>query len=301
VLIMIEEVPEVMIEVDLNYVLVEGTVESLAKLGIKGKQQEDPVTGRACTWITATDLAAIQAVGLTSWDAAEYLFFMLQTVIEPMAPLFLDIDTTRYLVETVEQMVPELVSQTVPATVSWFELTDVLRRLVAEEISIGDMERILKALSQCEPILHDTVLLTERVRHALSRQITEKFIRDKNSLTVFLLDSEIEELINRSIQHISSGSYLDLDPEYTQRILAAVRWYMSSVGVSIDDILLLVTVAEIRLYMRKLVELEFPSLHVLSRQDLETGTPIQIVATIHLDHHSDYETRPTQERHYERA
>lgn len=39
--------------------------------------------------------------------------------------------------------------------------------------------------------------------------------------------------------------------------------------------------------MRKLVELEFPSLHVLSHQDVEPDTPIQIIATIHLDYDAD--------------
>jgi len=57
--------------------------------------------------------------------------------------VFIDLDTTRQLVEDVKYVAPALVAQTVPAIISWFELTDVLRRLVAEEVNIGDMARIL--------------------------------------------------------------------------------------------------------------------------------------------------------------
>ena len=68
-----------------------------------------------------------------------------------MAPSFLDIDVTRRLVDTFEPAAPELVAETVPKAVSWFELTDILQRLVDEEIDIGDMGRILGALSRREP------------------------------------------------------------------------------------------------------------------------------------------------------
>lgn len=216
-------------------------------------------------------------------DAAEHLAFALQAVIRRMASLFLDVDVARRLVDTVARTAPELVAEVVPKAVSWFELTDVLRRLVDEEIGIGDMEHILKALSQCEGDLRDTVLLAERARHALSGQITAKFIRGRDSLPVLLLDPEIEALISSAFQRTSVGAYLALDPQLTQDILAAVRGQVSSLGPGAAGVPILLTAVEVRPYLRKLVMLEFPSLHVLSRQDLEPDTQIQTVARIRLD------------------
>lgn len=289
-LIMIDEVPEIMLEVGRNDVLVDETVEGLSKLGIRGETRDDPATGRARARIAAADRAAAEAAGLAAWDAAEYLCLALRAVLRRMAPLFLDIDVTRRLVDTVERTAPDLVAETVPKVVSWFELTDVLQRLVDEEIGIGDMGRILEVLSQRDPDVRDTVLLAERVRHALNTQITAKFTRGRDSLSVFLLDPEIEVLMSSAIQRTSVGSYLALEPQPTQDILAAVRGEVSSLGPGAAGVPLLTTDVEIRRYIRKLVELEFPSLHVVSRQDLEPDTPIQPVARIRLGRPSHHAT-----------
>jgi type III secretory pathway component EscV len=288
-LIVIDEVPEIMFELGRDDVVVDETVEGLAELGIKGKARDDPATGRARARIAIADRAASEAAGLATWDAAEYLIHALQAVIRRMAPLFLDIDVTRRLVDTVEDK--ELVDKTVPMAVSWFELTDVLRHLVDEEIGIGDLGRILKALSKCEPDHRDTVMLAERARHALSGQITAKFTRDRDLLPVLVLDPEIEILISSAIQRTSVGPYLALEPQLTQDILDSIRGQLNSLdpGAACAPIL---TVVEVRRFIRKLVQLEFPSLSVLSRQDLEPDTQIEPVARIRLGRTSKH-TRHT--------
>jgi len=54
-------------------------------------------------------------------------------------------------------------------------ITDVMQRLVAEEISIRDMRTILEALVEWGQREKDPIVLTEHVRGALSRYITHKF------------------------------------------------------------------------------------------------------------------------------
>jgi flagellar biosynthesis protein FlhA len=219
---------------------------------------------------------------MPTWDAAEYLFLGLHAVVRRMAPEFVDIDITRRLVDPIEATFPDLVLQTVPKAVSWFELTDVLRRLVAEEIGIGDLKTILEALSPRTPDWGDTVMLTERVRHALSRQITAKFLRGADALPVLLLDPEIETAIGSVIQRTPVGVFLLLAPEMSQDILAAVRASVGSLSNRAAGAPILVSGADVRPFVRKLVSLEFPALHVLSRQDVMPATPIEAIARIHL-------------------
>jgi type III secretory pathway component EscV len=291
-LLMFDEIPEVTFQVSADDMLVDATVERLAELGIKGQPAVDLSTDSEAARIGVADLARAQAAGLATLDAAEYVAKLLQSHIRRMASLFLDVDVTRRLVDCFERTAPELVAQTVPKAVSWFELADVLTRLVEEEIGIADIGRILEALSQGGPHVPDTVLLTERVRHALSAQITMKYIRGRNSLSVLLLDSEIEALISSGMKRNSVGSYLELDPKITQDILAAIREQVSSLDVGVACVQILVTVAEVRRYIRNLVKLEFPSLHVLSKQDLQPDTEIQIVAHIRLNR-TPYDANPT--------
>jgi type III secretory pathway component EscV len=293
-LIMIDEVPEIMFEVGLDDVLVDGTIEKLAALGIRGEPRNDPATGRARARIAATDRSAAEDGGLATWDAAEYLFLAVHAVVRRMAALFLDIDVTWRLVDDLERTSAELVTRTVPKVVSWFELTDVLRRLVDEEIGIRDMERILEVLSRRERDVRDTVVLAEQVRHALSGQITAKFARGRNSLPVFQLDLEIEALMSSAMQRSSAGTYLALEPQITEDIMAAIRGQMRSMGSRATGVPILVTDVEVRPYIRKMVSLEFPALHVLSRQDIDPDMQILEVAPICLRSASQLPTRTDQ-------
>lgn len=282
-LIMIEEVPELTLEVGPDDVFADATEEELAKLGFQGMAHQDPASRRARARIAAQDRAAVQAAGIITWDAAEYLIMSIDAVVRRLARLFIDIDLTHWLVNKTAEDAPELVAASAPKAVSLIELREVLQRLVDEEIGIGDMERILQALAVSEPEmqeLRDTHLRVERVRHALNGQITGMFLTGREVLPVLSLDAEIETLLSGAIEHTSMGPYFDLDPERTQDILVAVRESVSRVGRRSGPVPILTTVPEVRPFMRKLVDLEFPWLHVLSRQDLEPETRVETIAEI---------------------
>ena len=131
--------------------------------------------------------------------------------------------------------------------------------------------------------MRDTVLLTERVRHTLRAQITAKFVRGRNSLPVLLLDPKIEALVSKGIHHASAGSYLALEPQLTADLVSAICKQVDSLGSRAVDVPILVTAPEIRRYIRKMVDLRFPSLHVLSRHDLEPDMRIEHVAELRFD------------------
>jgi type III secretory pathway component EscV len=281
--IMIDEAPEVMFELGRNDVLVDETVEGLARLRIQGEPRDNPVTGQACARIAACDRAAAEAAGLATWDAAEYLFLALHAVLRRMASSFLDPDVTRRLVDFVESTAPELVAKTIPKVVSWFALTDILRQLVNEAIGIGEIGCILEALSKCERDLSNTSSLAEQVRHALSGQITAKFTRGRDELPVLLLDSEIESLISSAIRRTASGTYLAAKPRLLEELMFAVRDQIGPLGARAASVPILVTSAEVRPHLQRLVSLEFPSVHVLSPRDLAPSTRTQIVGMIRCD------------------
>jgi len=169
----------------------------------------------------------------------------------------------------------------VPKAVSIFQLTDILRRLVEEEISVRDLRSVLQALAEWGPVESDTVMLSEYVRSALKRYVSHKYSRGQSTLIVYLLDPQIEETIRSSIQHTSSGSYLALEPEITQEILTAVRNEVGSLPPSAQQPVIFTTM-EIRRYVRKLVELEFAHLAVVSYQELSPEMNIQPIARITL-------------------
>ncbi len=281
-LIMINEIPLVMGTVALDKVLVNDTVERLRLLNIEGEQATNPANGNECAWIDSDYKDIAEQAGLTTWDAAGYMVLHLSSVLRKNAAEFVGIQEVMNMLEQLEQAFPALVKETVPKVVSPFQLTDILRRLVEEEISIRDLRSILQSLAEWGQVEHDTVMLTEYVRSALKRYISHKYTRGQNTLIVYLLDPQIEETVRSSIQHTSSGSYLALEPEITQEILSAVRTEVGSLPPTAQNPVILTTM-EIRRYFRKLVELEFPHLAVLSYQELSPDMNIQPIARISLE------------------
>ncbi|MEL6184275.1 MAG: type III secretion system export apparatus subunit SctV [Myxococcota bacterium] len=281
-LVMINEIPLVMGTVSEDKVLVNDTVERLRLLNIEGEPATNPANGNECAWIESQFQEVAEQAGLTTWDATGYIVLHLSSVLRKNGAEFVGIQETMNMLEQLEQAFPALVKETVPKVVSPFQLTDILRRLIEEEISIRDLRSILQALAEWGQVEHDTVMLTEYVRAALKRYISHKYTRGQNTLIVYLLDPQIEETVRSSIQHTSSGSYLALEPEITQEILSAVRTEVGSLPPTAQNPVILTTM-EIRRYFRKLVELEFPHLAVLSYQELSPDMNIQPIARISLD------------------
>jgi type III secretion protein V len=280
-IIMVNEIPLVMGTVDQGKILVNDTPERLRLLNIPGEPATNPANGNDCAWVSVEHQPLCEQAGLTTWDASGYMVLHLSAVLRKNASEFVGIQETQNMLEQLEQAFPALVKEVVPKAVSPFQLTDILRRLVEEEISIRDLRSILQALAEWGPVENDTVMLTEYVRAALKRYISHKYTRGQSTLIVYLLDPQIEETVRSSIQHTSSGSYLALEPEITQEILAAVRNEIGNLPPSAQQPVILTTM-EIRRYFRKLVELEFPHLAVLSYQELSPEMNIQPIARISL-------------------
>ena len=100
-------------------------------------------------------------------------------------------------------------------------------------------------------------------------------------MVVYLLDNQIEDTVRSSIQHNASGSFLALEPEITQEILAALRKELGQRGPTSQRPVLL-TAQDIRRFVRKLVELEFPEIGVLSFQELSPDLNVQPLGRIGL-------------------
>ncbi|HEY7376806.1 MAG TPA: flagellar biosynthesis protein FlhA, partial [Polyangia bacterium] len=187
------------------------------------------------------------------------------------------LEETQALLDALERTHPALVREVVPKLISPVLLTDVLRRLVEEGISLRNLRDILGALAEWAPQERDPVALTEHVRVALRRAITYKHAGDAGVLAAYLLDPMIEDAIRDGVQKTAAGSYLALDPQISRDIIAAIGRALGPEGSSGA---VLLTGVEIRRYVRRLVEVEHPGLAVLSFQELAPEAQIRPIARI---------------------
>ena len=187
------------------------------------------------------------------------------------------LEEAQALLDALERTHPALVREVVPKLVSLTLFTDIARRLVEEGISLRNLRDILGALAEWAPHERDPVALTEQVRAALRRAITYRYAGDGGALAAYLLDPMIEDAIREAVQRTATGSYLALEPQLSHDIVAAVG---RAVGPGAASGAVLLTGAEIRRYVRRLIETDHPNLPVLSFQELAPEAQIRPIARI---------------------
>src|SRR5215217_3140273 len=278
--VQINEVPVVTGQATLGHVLVNDTVDRLRLMNIQGFEAINPATRQPAAWVPEQHRDTLEAAGLTTWDVPGYIILHVAAVLRRNAREFVGVQETQTMLEQLEKAFPAIVKEVIPKVVNVLKLTDILQRLVEEEISIRDLRGILQALAEYGQVEADNVMLTEHVRASQRRYISHKYARGSGTLVVYLLDPNIEEAIRGSIKRTSAGAHLALEPELAQEIVQAVRSECGHLPPSAQRPVIL-TAMDIRRYVRKLLEYEFnPSFSVLSYQELSPELNIQPVARI---------------------
>jgi len=282
-IININEVPVAQGRVMKGHILVGEPLEQLQLFNITGTETIHPIDGSVVTWISDQYKDVATQAGFRMWDTAEYLILHLSFVLRKQAHEFLGLQEIQTMLTELEKSHPALVKELVPKVITLLQLAEIFQRLVQEDVAIRDLKTIFSTLAQWGEIERDTLTLTEHVRSGLKRYITHKYAGAANTLAVYLLDADIEDLVKNAIRRTEKGNYLALEPEITQEIIEAVGKEIAShpfpPGARPPVIL---TTAEIRRYFRKIVELEFPQLSVLSYQELAENLRIQPIARVGL-------------------
>jgi type III secretion protein V len=278
--IQINEVPVVTGQATLGHVLVNDTVDRLKLMNIQGFEAINPATRQPAAWVPEQHKDTLESAGLTTWDVPGYIILHLAALLRRNAREFVGVQEAQTMLDQLEKAFPAIVKEVVPKVVNVLKLTDILQRLVEEEISVRDLRGILQSLAEYGQVEADNVMLTEHVRASLRRYISHKYARGTGTLVVYLLDPQIEEAIRGSIKRTSAGTHLALEPELAQEIVQAVKSECGHLPPSAQRPVIL-TAMDIRRYVRKLLEFEFnPPFSVLSYQELAPDLNIQPVARI---------------------
>lgn len=246
----------------------------------------NPCTELSSSLVALEHKAMLEQAGFMVWDAPSRILLHLSSVLRRNAKDFITLHETQIMLDRLEGQFPALVKEVLPKAVNLTQLTDILKRLLSEEVSIKDLKTILQTLAEQGPHEQNTVILTEHVRAGLARYLCYRFGQGFDTLLVFLLAPEIEDMIRSSIEQQNQSSYLALDPEISQDILKAIRYEIQKLPPGARRPVIL-TSQDIRRFVRKLIELEFFEVAVMSFQELSAEYKVQPIGRINLQHQNE--------------
>ncbi len=247
---------------------------------VPGIETTEPAFGLPALWISENEREQAELNGYTVVDAVSVLATHLTEIIKQHAAEILGRQETQNLLDNLQKSNGALVDEVVPNLLSVGEIQKVLANLLSERISIRDMSTILEVLADYGTATKDTDILTEYVRHAMARHITQQNVQN-GVLPCITLDPAIENKIAGSVQRTEHGSYVSLDPESMQKLLLALEEELKKLtNQGYQPIVL--TSPTVRPYFRNLVERSIPGLIVLSHAEIEQNVEIQILGVVRI-------------------
>ena len=247
---------------------------------VDGIDTIEPAFGIPARWISEDKKVMADVAGYTLIDPVSVMITHLSEVIRKHCHEILTRQDVKTMVENIKKNDPTIVEDLIPNVVSYGYLQKVLAMLLSEGVPIRDMETILEALGDNASSMKDIDITVEYVRQALKRTITRRFA-EANSLRVITIDPRIEDMIVSSVKKSDQGSYLSMDPDTIQKIVAKTTDEVNKIKDVIPTVIVL-TSPIVRVYFKKLIDQFIPGLTVLSYSEIDGSTQIQSVGSINL-------------------
>ncbi|WP_375402217.1 flagellar biosynthesis protein FlhA [uncultured Sphingomonas sp.] len=245
---------------------------------LQGKSAKDPTFGLDATWIQPGDVDAATGAGFLVVDPGTVVATHLNHALGQNAADLLGPDEVQALLDGLKERNPQVVASLTPQPLALTTLTQILRGLLAEGISLKEFRRIASAISiaaQKSPHAEDIV---ELIRPDLGPLIVQKLCGVREPLRVMTLEGQLEGLLGQAARADTAGRHV-IEPDLGRRIVDAVSQAAQPLLAEAKPFALVVQPA-IRIAIRKLVRNCLPDTPVLSFFEVPEDKAVEVVAVI---------------------
>jgi type III secretion protein V len=247
-------------------------------------------TGDLCCVTNVKHQQSLEPAGLKFCHAFGYLILLLKRELTINAWRLLDCEAVEIELARLHKELPALVLAAIDRQ-SPLRLSRILKILLREEISIKNLRAILERVVSYDYIVTDVIkpevdryiilddrltlyspldpkllngadLRAQHVREGLKENIRCKFIANKKRPVLYTLDPVFER---GALDHLAGKSGLHSDQ--IGNIRNALRSKVRSAPSSVNPMAIL-THSPLRLFVRRLIEDEFPNIPVLAYEEL---------------------------------
>ena len=260
------------------YLCMDPTNENFDVPGIK---TIEPTFGLPAVWINKDERENAEIRGLTVVDPTTVMVTHLTETIKAHAHELLGRQETKLIIDNLKENYSAVVEELVPDLMTIGEIQKVLQNLLKERVSVKDSVTILETLADYSRTTKDIEMLTEYVRFSLSRSICNPLINEDGYITVITLEPRLESIIGSSIQKTIGGSFPAVDPDTSRKIFESLRNTLESVYFYENQPVILVS-PNIRAAFRKLIEMVFPQVMVLSLNEIPNSIEIRSEGVVEI-------------------
>jgi flagellar biosynthesis protein FlhA len=248
---------------------------------IAGIPTREPAFGLPAVWIPEREAETVQAKGIVVVDTATVVTTHITEIVKSHVDELLGRQEVQAIIDSLAANHPKVIEDLVPKVVPLGTLQKVLQRLLKERVSIRDMLVIIETLADYLSMTKNVDILTGYVRQALGRTITRQYRDRDNTIHVMMVSPTVEDVINRSIQHTEYESCVSPDPGVIRTFIEGAQKLVGSfTSKGLPPVVL--TSANTRIHLRKIMERFFPNIVVLAHNEITSDTNITSLGMVEV-------------------
>jgi type III secretion protein V len=256
----------------LDHVMVLGRESDLKQAAPTGISTSSPVDGQTARLVPATGRPDQRSGDIVVLEPMQVIVAHCENFVRTHAREFLGLQEVQTLLNALKQSCPELVAEVIPKAITLQKLTEVLRRLVDEGVSIRDVKTVLQAVADWasqrppsqQPVREDQyLLLTEHIRVALSRRTLSLLTNNQRHISFHFLHPDVVNIFSDS----RKTGKLNIDDALLKRLQDSARLLFHDKPLTAQRPIIAAD-SSIRRYVREALHPAVPRLAVINFQEL---------------------------------
>ncbi len=238
-----------------------------AEAELAGIKAVDPAFGLPAIWIDDQQKSRAEAKGYTMVDPITVLMTHLGEVLNEEVESLLTRNDVVQMLEGVRTRQAGLIEDLIPNIMSVADIQRVMQNLLAENVSIANVDLIAETLVDIGRHSKEPTELTEQVRQRLKHVICQDLRGDHDELSVLSLDPRFEHQIMSNISANSGQGVSIVEPKLAEQLIRKL--------VPLADRMtrdgrrpVLLCGPELRRHLRTLTRRSIPKLSILSVNEI---------------------------------
>lgn len=249
---------------------------------VLGVNTKEPAFGRPAVWIEASQRERAELMGYSVVEAAPVIVTHLTEVVRKHSDELLSRQQVHQLLEHLKQSSPKVIEELIPDLLKVAQVHQILINLLRERVPIRNLETILETLTHYADRTKDLGILTEYVRHGLSRMICQQY-RDQNRvLRAVTLDPALEDLLAAGMEYTERGLVIKLSPQVAEATTRALSKELEKV-TKLGYPPLVLCSPGIRAGLKQITSSAIEKLAVLSLNEVTRDTDVEALGQVTVD------------------
>ena len=241
---------------------------------------KEPAFGMRAAWVSESFTSEVKRQGFEPIDTLSIVLTHLSETIRNNLAQLLSYKDMRALLDRLEPEYKRLIEEIIPTHMSYSGLQAVMKLLLAERVSIRNLNLILEAIAEIAPHVRRSEQIVEHVRMRMAQQICGDLLHE-GKLGVLRLGNQWDLAFHQALKRDAKGEVIefDIDPRLVEQFATEATKTIRE-KMDLGENFVLVAAPDARPYVRMMIERIFVNLPVLSHLEIARGVDIRAVGSI---------------------